>query len=117
MSHHPLSGLMSRVSSELDELSRSTEELHDLTIDIEWPETAIDAGFVRAAQKIDFLCQALSNLAGYLDALSVEVPADCRIDATAALSALKLSELKNRLSTEETAVRGPESDGELELFG
>ena len=103
--------LLSAVGDEMAEVRNGIEDLSLLVSDLA-PHCPVElrADVLRRAQAFDELIQRLDGLGGLLAALGAGVEAD------AALHALTLSDLSQRLSGEPQSGAAPVVSGDLMLF-
>lgn len=116
MGARPLGEVLVRIGAELEDAAGSVEDLHALV------EATVKNGgtndiFLRQAQTIDILQQHLFALADFVSQLSEGIPASWKIESSDAMSNVKLSRLRERL----TQICGGDSlesqvSGDLHMF-
>jgi hypothetical protein len=115
-SGRPLGEVLGRIGAELSDAAISVDDLHAIV------EAAIAAGgatdsLMRRAQTIDILQQHLLALAQFLDELSTSISPLCRIESAEAMSNVKLSRLRERLSERcDEDGRENHAAGDLHMF-
>lgn len=110
-----LAEVLRAVRVELVELAEAGVKLQDiLGPAIQHAGRAPDPALIEEAQGLDRLVQRLSALSQFIQALTVELPPEWRIEVDAALAALPLSDLAGRLGRTGSSDRAP--SGDLDLF-
>lgn len=112
----PVSELLGRVSSELNDIATQVERLHPLVSAHVGQLAGDDLHYVQALQSFDHIEQKLRCLAGYLDDLSTTAAPAWQLDPQAALAAITLSELASRLGGQTAAPANAAPSGDFELF-
>ncbi len=74
-------------------------------------DVALDAEVIRELQGLDLVSQRLDALAGFVEAIIAAAPFDPALDLTAALAAIPLKDLADRLSAQAMGL-GPLEDGD-----
>lgn len=93
----PLVEILIRIGAELEEAAASVEDLHAL-VDATVTGGGTTDTFLRQAQTIDIVQQHLFALAAFIAELSETTPASWRVESADAMSKVKLSRLRERLS-------------------
>jgi hypothetical protein len=93
----PLVDILLRIGAELGEAATSVDDLHAL-VGATVKANGANETFLREAQTIDMLQQHLSALAGFISELSESLPESWRVESGDAVSKVKLSKLRQRLS-------------------
>jgi len=113
----PLADVLQAAADETLDLSRTAERLQSLTSDLIRRAALRDPAVVQDAQALDLLAQTLAALAQFLQRVGQDVPVQWRLDTTAALNGLALSDLATRLGHKDAASAEPVAPaGECELF-
>jgi hypothetical protein len=114
----PLAQVLQAAAAEAADLSQAAERLQWLAGDlIRRAGSGGDQALVEEAQGLDALAQKLSALAGFLQRIGEDAPAEWRLDIAAALAAVPLSDMANRLGHKDAAPSwAVASVGECELF-
>ncbi|WP_210528180.1 hypothetical protein [Rubellimicrobium arenae] len=116
MSDLPLAELLSAIAQEIDGPRQAIlwAEQH-LAETLDWTE--VPDGSAQDLQRIDLALQVLNDLEGFILRLGRLVPAELRVDATAALEALRLERVAVNLAAALGAPRIPTPhDIPVELF-
>lgn len=110
-----VAGLLATLGTEFRDLGVLAESLQDLPSRL--GGSGCDSATIVAAQGLDVLAQRLHGLAAFSIALAATVPAEWRLDTTAAASLVTLSDLQRRLTSSalEPSLQPDEADG-FELF-
>lgn len=103
--------LLTSVSEELLGLVNCAVDLQDGLGDL---TTGLSPACIEQLQGLDLLTQRLSALAAFLTDAAACVPEDCRPDLAAALQAIPLTSLRDRLTARSGTT--PDRSGRLELF-
>ena len=111
----PVTEMLGRVSSELQDLAAQVERLHPL-VSAQNRLASSEPKLVQALQSFDHIEQKLRCLAGFLADLGDAAPPGWQLDQEAALAAVNLSDLASRLAGQETLVPDDASFGDYELF-
>ncbi|MBI4275784.1 MAG: hypothetical protein HY659_13905 [Rhizobiales bacterium] len=111
-----VAGILGRLESELTNLARLADQLQEAIGElIAQAPPAPRHSFLSKVQNLDLLVQSLHGIATYLSILSRAVPAGWTLDPGAAASAVKLSNLAQRLLDD--AARGADDgQGDCVLF-
>lgn len=113
----PLVEILTRIGIELEEAAASVEDLHAL-VDASAKEGAKTDTFFREAQTIDILQQHLVALAAFIAQISETTPTSWLVESNDAVSKVKLSRLRERLSQICSASESVKNDssGDLHMF-
>lgn len=103
-----MSTVLSRVETEIRELADQSRAFQEEAGALMEPGQSVSARTVTAVQSLDALTQKLDCLSAYLEQISAQAPAGWLLDIQAAVSAIALEELKNKLSGQETEWSDPE---------
>lgn len=112
----PVSELLGRVSSELNDIAAQVEMLHPL-VSAHRSQLAVgDPHYAQALQSFDHIEQKLRCLAGFLDEIGAGTSPVWKLDPQAALAAITLSDLAAQLAGQSSAQPNAAPSGDFELF-
>ncbi|MDP2119377.1 MAG: hypothetical protein Q8S27_08940 [Hoeflea sp.] len=118
--HEPLNDVMSRISSELEDVAELIERLEPLLSNGRSTEFLASPDHMRVMQGIDLAVQKARGLAGFIDGIGERLDSDQLIDITTALSLITLEDMKRRLKASIHAPPSAElyqkASGDLEFF-
>lgn len=112
----PVSELLGRVSSELNNIAAQVERLHPLVSARSSQLAGSDPHYAQALQSFDHIEQKLRCLAGYLDEIGTGMSPVWQLDPQAALAAITLSDLAARLAGQTSEQPNAAPSGDFELF-
>ena len=110
----PLGEPLGVAAMELFDLARLADRLEALVADLAGRDGTPDPALMMECQIADMLSQRLIGLAAFLAALATAVPEDARVDVSAAVQGLALSDQARCLAA--LAPDEARVDGELTLF-
>ncbi|MGJ0508704.1 MAG: hypothetical protein ACR652_16580 [Methylocystis sp.] len=112
----PLVEILVRISVELEEAAASVDDLHAL-VDATVKCGGTNETFLHQAQTIDILQQHLFALAAFVSELSETTPESWRVESGDAISKVKLSKLRERLSHIRAGEsHDPHGSGDFQMF-
>jgi len=113
----PVIDILTRVSSELNDIAVSINQLHSLIECIDRGSIKDSGLFIHSAQSIDILEQRICGLSHFITELADLMPDHWELESLAAARKLKLSELATRLTRREIVeVMAAHAPGESEFF-
>lgn len=110
----PVAEPLGVAAMELFDLARLADRLEVLVADLAGRSGPLDPALVMECQIADMLSQRLIGLAAFLAALATAAPQDARVDVSAAVRGLALSDQARCLAALTPAEA--RADGELTLF-
>jgi hypothetical protein len=118
--NEPLTEILSRVGTELQDIAVLIERLEPL-LDSEEVANSIDTvEHMKLLQGVDLAVQKARGLADFVESISGDVDAKLLIDLTTALNLITLSDLKKRLSSADQTVVSADAyekaSGDLDFF-
>lgn len=116
----PLNDVLSRISSELEDVAQLIERLEPLLSNDRSTEFLASPDHMRIMQGIDLAVQKTRGLAGFIEGIGDRLDADQLVDITTALNLITLESMKGRLKASFEAAPSADlyqkASGDLEFF-
>lgn len=111
----PLSEVLSRIRSELEDIALRIENNQSAIARSTWQHGVGDEAYLQAMQDADLSAQRLSGLARYIKAIEDASPSDWQVETSAAAATVTLAAMGAALAGRETDRDAPQG-GEVDLF-
>lgn len=96
----PVGDVLARIEAELEAIAHAVDANQAHIAAAIGAAAVADPAYASAVQEADLLSQKVAGIASFLRAIALELSPEWRVDATAAVRALKLAELAHRLGAQ-----------------